>query len=82
MNASELKLELFRKLDSLKENRLEEIYGALLNLINSKTEINEWDNLTLEQQKAIHTGIEQLNKGEGRNHKNVMSDFRKRYLDA
>lgn len=81
MNASEIKLELFRKLDALKESRLEEIYGTLINLINSKIEINEWDSLTIEQQKAIHMGIEQLDKGEGRDHKNVISDFRKRYLD-
>ncbi|WP_445732439.1 hypothetical protein [Mariniflexile sp.] len=60
MNASEIKLDLFIKLDSLKESRLEEVYGTPINLINSKSEINEWDGLTIEQQRAIHIGIEQI----------------------
>lgn len=81
MNASEIKLDLFRKLDSLKENRLEEIYGKLINLINSNSEINDWDNLTIKQKEAIHEGVKELDNGKGRNHKKIMSDLRKRYLD-
>ena len=81
MNTAEIKIELFRKLDSLKENRLEEAYGVLLNFINSRNEIDEWQNLSLEQQNAIQLGIDKLNKGEGRQHKDVMSDFRIRFLN-
>lgn len=82
MNAAELKIDLFRKLDSLKGNRLEEAYGLLLNFINSKEDVDEWQNLTLEQQAAIRLGIDQLDRGEGRKHNEVMSDFRKRYLNG
>lgn len=82
MNASEIKLDLFRKLDSLKENTLEEAYGLLINLINSKKEINEWDDLTDSQKSAILLGVKQLDNGQGRKHNNVMSDLRKKFLDA
>ena len=82
MNPAEIKIDLFRKLDSLKGDRLEEAYGMLLNYINGKNELDDWQNLTKEQQNAIRLGIEQLDKGEGREHKKVMSDIRKRYTNA
>ncbi len=81
MNTAEIKIDLFRKLDSLKGNRLEEAYGVLLNFINSRNEIDEWQNLSMEQQNAIQLGIEQLDRGEGRKHKNVMSDFRNKFIN-
>ena len=82
MNSAEIKIDLFRKLDALKENRLEEAYGMLLNYINGKNELDDWQNLTKEQKNAIRLGIEQLDNGKGREHKKVMSDIRKRYTNA
>ncbi|SHG37013.1 hypothetical protein SAMN05444483_11027 [Salegentibacter echinorum] len=82
MNSAEIKIDLFRKLDSLKGNQLEEAYGVLLNYINGKNELDDWKSLTQEQQNAIKLGIEELDKGEGREHKKVMSDIRKRYTSA
>jgi predicted transcriptional regulator len=81
MNAAEIKIDLFRKLDSLKGKRLEEAYGMLLNYINGKSEVDEWQNLTTEQQSAIRHGIEQLDNGLGRKHSDVMSDFRNRFAN-
>lgn len=81
MNAAEIKMDLFRKLDSLKGNRLEEAYGILLNFINSKNEIDEWDNLSAEQKSAIQLGIDQLNNGEGKKHTELISDLRKKFLN-
>ncbi|WP_165750590.1 hypothetical protein [Cellulophaga sp. Z1A5H] len=82
MNSAEIKIDLFRKLDSLKGNRLEEAYGMLLNYINGKNELDDWQSLTKEQQNAIKFGVEQLDKGEGKKHSDVMSDIRKRYTNA
>ncbi len=79
MNAAEIKIDLFRKLDSLKGNRLEEAYGMLLNYINGKSELDDWQNLTSEQQEAIQIGLDQLNNGEGRSHSDVMTDIRNQY---
>lgn len=81
MNAAEIKLDLFRKLDSLKENRLEEAYGVLINFINGKTEVDEWQNLTEKQKAAIMHGIDQLNKGEGKSHSDVMDHMRNKYIN-
>jgi hypothetical protein len=82
MNASDIKIDLFRKLDSLKGSRLEEAYGILLNFINSKNEIDEWQNLTQDQKDAIIFGVKQLDEGQGKDHKSVMSQMRKRYTNG
>ena len=81
MNSAEIKIDLFRKLDSLKGKRLEEAYGILLNYINGKSEVDDWQNLTAEQQSAIRHGVEQLNNGQRKNHKDVMAEMRKRFTN-
>ena len=82
MNSAEIKIDLFRKLDSLKGKQLEEAYGMLLNYINGKNEPDDWQSLTQAQQNAIRLGVEQLDNGEGRAHSKVMSDIRRRYTNA
>lgn len=79
MNASEIKIDLFRKLDSLKGKRLEEAYGMLLNFINSKNEIDEWQDLSKEQQEEILLGVEQLDKGQGRSHKDLIRSANQKF---
>lgn len=81
MNTAEMKIDIFKKMDSLKGNRLEEAYGILLNFINRNADVDDWNSLTLEQQDAIKFGVYQLDKGEGRKHNDVMSDARKRFLN-
>ena len=81
MKAVEIKIDLFRKIDSLKGKRLQEAYGMLLNYLNGKDEIDEWKSLTKEQQSALHHGVGQLDKGLGRNHEKVMSDKRNRFTN-
>ena len=81
MNTAEIKIDLFRKLDSLKEKSLQEAYGLLLNYINGNYALDEWANLTPEQQDGIKLAVKQLDNGEGRKHNNVISDFRNRYLN-
>lgn len=82
MNSAEIKIDLFRKLDSLKGKRLEEAYGMLLNYINGKNELDDWQSLTQAQQSAIRLGIDQLDNREGKKHQKVMSDIRRRYTNA
>jgi len=81
MNTAEIKMDLFRKIDSLKGRNLQEAYGLLLNYISGNHALDEWENLTLEQQNAIREGIQELDNGEGRKHSIVISDYRKRYLN-
>jgi len=82
MNTAEMKIDIFKKLDSLKGNRLEEAYGILLNYINRNTNLDDWGSLTSEQQDAIKLGVQQLDKEGGRGHNDVMSDIRKRFLNG
>ena len=65
MTASEIKIDLFRKIDALKDSRLEEVYGMFINFINSNNEIDDWESLTKEQlnnrgEREIQKGIEKI----------------------
>ena len=81
MNPAEIKIDLFRKLDSLKGSNLQEAYGLLLNYINGSNNLNDWDNLSSEQKDAIKLGISQLDDNKGRSHTNVISDLRNRFIN-
>ncbi|NBG67294.1 hypothetical protein [Acidiluteibacter ferrifornacis] len=81
MNSAEIKIDLFRKLDALKGKTLEEAYGILVNYINGESDVNEWQNLTDEQQAAILHGVEQLENGQGRSHNEVMIEMRNRFVN-
>ena len=81
MNTAEIKMDLFRKIDALKEKNLQEAYGLLLNLINKEKSIDEWDNLTKQQQEALILGVRQLDNGEGIAHNMVMQTARKNFLN-
>jgi hypothetical protein len=82
MNTSELKLKIFRQIDSLEKTRLEDLYGVLLNYINSQKEINDWINLSDNQKQGIFDAIEQIDSGKGITHEKVMSKYRKKYSHA
>jgi hypothetical protein len=82
MNAAELKLWLFRKIDSLDRNKLEEIYGILTNYLNGQKALSDWTDLTDEQKQGIYDAIEELESGKGIPHEQVVSEIRKKYSDA
>lgn len=79
MNIAELKLKFFRQIDGLDKDKLEEAYGVLLNYINSKDDLDEWNNLTVEQQKGIIDSIEQLDNNQGISHNEVMKKYKNKY---
>ena len=79
MTVSDLKLKIFRQIDSLEKNRLEEFYGLLLNYINGKKDISDWERHTLAQKQGIMDAIDQLDSGKGISHKNVINKLRKKY---
>jgi hypothetical protein len=81
MNPAEIKIDLFRKLDSLKGSNLIEAYGLLLNHINGSKNLSDWDNLSSEQKNAIKIGLTQLEDKKGRSHTNVISDLRNRFIN-
>jgi len=53
MTTSDLKLKIFRQIDSLEKSRLKEFYGFLINFINEKKDLDDWEKLTEEQKQGI-----------------------------
>jgi hypothetical protein len=80
MNASELKLKIFRQIDSLEKTSLEDFYGILINYVNSKKEINDWVELSDVQKQGIIDAIEEIDSGKGVSHNSVLRKYRKKYL--
>ena len=79
MTVSDLKLKIFRQIDSLEKNRLEEFYGLLLNYINGKKDISDWEKLTKSQKQGLIDAIDELDEGKSSLHKDVIDKFRKKY---
>jgi hypothetical protein len=82
MTVSDLKLKLFRQIDSLEKDKLEELYGVFLNYINGKKDMADWNNLTDEQKKGIEDAIDQIDAGKGIPNSKVMANIRKKYTNV
>jgi len=82
MTVSDLKLKIFRQIDSLEKSRLEEFYGLLLNYVNGKKDISEWDKLSETQRQGILDAIDELDSKKGVSNKVVIDKFRKKYSNA
>lgn len=81
MDASELKLKIFKEIDSLEESKLQEVYGLLQNFVRGEKDLDEWDDLNIAQQQGILDTIEDLNDGKGILHESVIAKYRKKYSD-
>ena len=79
MTVSDLKLRIFRKIDSLEKSKLEEFYGLLMNYINGKKDISDWEKLSDNKKKGILDAIDEIDSGRGIPNKTVLNKFRKKY---
>ena len=82
MTVSELKLRLFRQIDTLDKTKLEGVYGVLTNYINGQKDILEWDKLSDNQRQGILNAIEEIESGKGIPNKVVLDKSRKKYPHA
>jgi hypothetical protein len=82
MDASELKLKIFREIDSLEKGKLQEVYGYLQNFVRGEKDLDDWNSLTYTQQQGLIEAIDELNDGQGIPHEKVISKFRKKYSDG
>ena len=82
MTVSDLKLKIFRQIDSLEKNRLEEFYGLLMNYINSKKDLSDWDKLSDAQKKGLFDAIDEIQSGKGVSNKSVIDKLRNKYSNA
>ena len=82
MDTSELKLRIFREIDSLEKGKLQEIYGYLQNYIHGEKDLRDWENLSYAQQEGLKEAISELDEGKGIVHEEVISKYRKKFSDA
>ena len=74
MNSAQIKLELFRKIDSLEQSKLSQLYNYLVK--QTSKSIDFWDELSLVQKRDIEKGIDDLNNGRKKNFKDVITKYK------
>ncbi|MEI7676406.1 MAG: DUF2442 domain-containing protein [Bacteroidales bacterium] len=82
MSTEELKLQIHRQIDTLDAPKVKELYGLMLNYINSKKETTEWLGVSEFEQQGIEEAIREMNEGKGISHEQVMSKLKTRYRNA
>lgn len=82
MTIAELKLKIFKQIDSLEKSRLEELYGFLKEMKNKENNHKDWESLTKEQKTGIFDAIDELDSGKGVSHEKVIEKIPKKYLHA
>jgi hypothetical protein len=82
MTVSDLKLRIFRQIDSLEKSKLEEFYGLLMNYINGQKDISDWDQLSANQKKGILDAKDEVDSDKGIPNKTVLNKFPKKYTHA
>jgi UDP-N-acetylmuramyl tripeptide synthase len=75
MNAAEIKLDLFRRIDNIKETELEKIYSKVVAILNSSSLYT----LSKEEREAIQKAIEISKNGQTYTHEEVMEEARRKY---
>ena len=82
MDASELKIKIFREIDLLEKNKLKEVYGYLQNFIRAENSIDDWNELTEAQRQGLIDAINQVKLGQTIPHDQVMEKFRNKYSNG
>ena len=79
MNTSELKLKLFRQIDTLEKSKLEKVYRLLLDWINESDDSEQWNTLSESKRKGLKDALEEMNHSEGTEHQSVMKKYKEKY---
>lgn len=75
MNTSDIKLEIFRKIDSLSEEKLKRYYPQILSLLNSAEEYI----LNSHEKKAVDEALKYSKEGKTHSHEEVVKEAKKKY---
>jgi predicted transcriptional regulator len=75
MNAAEIKLDLFRRIDGLGESDLEILYNKLIALLNTSSQYK----LSKDEKVAIDEALEASKNGLIFTHEEVMEEARSKY---
>ncbi|MCR9183057.1 MAG: hypothetical protein NXH73_09030 [Flavobacteriaceae bacterium] len=79
MDASELKLKIFRQIETLEKSKLQQVYDLVLNLVKKEPTANQWDDLSKSQQQGLLDAIEEMNTSEGVEHQSVIKKYKRKY---
>ncbi len=75
MNAAEIKLDMFRKIDSLKESDLEKVYYKFIALLSMTSSYK----LSKDEETAINEALEAGKDGKSYTHEEVLKEARQKY---
>ena len=75
MNAAEIKLDLFRRIDSLKESDLEKVYNKFIALLSTTSPYK----LSKDEKAAIDEALEVGKDGQSYTREEVMKEARRKY---
>lgn len=79
INTAELKLKLFREIDTLDKYKLEEFYGFLLNFLNKNNTDDEWNSLTTAKKNGLLEAINEMNISEGVANDSILKKYTDKY---
>lgn len=82
MNTAELKLKIFRRIDSLENSKLEELYGVVTNYLNGNVDTDDWNQMTENQKQGIMDALDEIDKGKGVPHSDVIVKYRDKYSNG
>lgn len=75
MNAAEIKLDMFRKIDNLKESELEKVYNKFIALLSTSSPYK----LSKAEKAAIDEALEASKNGQTYTHEEVMEEAKQKY---
>ena len=79
MGTAEIKQDIFRKLDQLDPDKLNEAYSLFLNYINSLQIKDDWGRFTDEQKKHIEKALNESEEGLSEPLQGFTDSLRKKY---
>lgn len=79
MDTSELKLKLFRQIETLEMSKLQQVYDLVLKLVKKEPASNQWDDLSKAQQQGLLDAMEEMNSSEGIEHQSVIDKYKQKY---
>lgn len=82
MNTFNLKENILKQVDSLNESELQEFLGLVINFLNSKTDISDWDKLSSAEKKGILDAIWEVENGHYLSHKEIITKFNSKFSNA
>lgn len=75
MNIAEIKLDMFRRIDNLKESDLEKVYSKFIALLSTTSPYK----LSKDEEAAIKEALETGKDGQGCTREEVMKEARQKY---